>query len=146
MKCWTCKKDAHKKCTVCEAHYCSLKCQKEDWKKHKLFCYKYLHERLKAVVENTSKDTVKIYIRGNENRGPFTKGNLYTKYCSICELDFVLGEPKVISFENFDVKYYRCAKCSIKGSLLMRNFLPYDSKLLFMEVFLCLRKKEFSKI
>jgi hypothetical protein len=143
MKCWTCEKDAHKKCTVCGAHYCSEKCQKEDWKKHKLLCYKYLHERLRAVVENRSKDAVKICIRGNENREPFTKGNLYTNYCMICEEReyWIDKKTPIISFKNFDVEYQRCAKCFIKGSLLMPNFLPHDSELLFVEVFLCLREK-----
>ena len=43
-KCRRCRKQTKlMKCAVCEkVKYCSAKCQKEDWKRHKLFCRKKL--------------------------------------------------------------------------------------------------------
>lgn len=48
------------KCAVCKSdfiHYCSVKCQKKDWKNHKLFCKDLAEIGEKATVdkENTSK-------------------------------------------------------------------------------------------
>ena len=42
VKCRRCRKETKlMKCAVCEkVKYCSAKCQKEDWKRHKLFCGK----------------------------------------------------------------------------------------------------------
>ena len=42
LKCRRCRKKTKlMKCSVCEmVKYCSAKCQKEDWKRHKLFCGK----------------------------------------------------------------------------------------------------------
>ena len=37
--CVTCGKDAPKKCSICEnAHYCSVECQRANWKRHKPIC------------------------------------------------------------------------------------------------------------
>lgn len=175
MKCWMCKEDAQKQCSVCGAHYCSQKCQKEDWKSHKIICHKYLYQRLKASTENSQaspdlkfefstqailsfckitstnngKETLRIY--GNYQRyRPFTKGKLFNDYCAICENEvnyiWLTGRCKIImELENFDLEYVRCKKCSDKGRLLMPNFLPHDSELLSVTIFLCLREKRILK-
>lgn len=53
MECWgkNCWIVSKKHCKVCEAPYCSEKCQKENWKTHKLVCRKYLYQRLKCYLE-----------------------------------------------------------------------------------------------
>lgn len=39
--CRTCKKENARKCQGClRTHYCSTDCQKQDWQKHKLICFK----------------------------------------------------------------------------------------------------------
>ncbi|CAF1186512.1 unnamed protein product [Adineta steineri] len=39
QKCWTCGKPATSRCAKCHTtSYCSVKCQKKDWGKHKIIC------------------------------------------------------------------------------------------------------------
>lgn len=39
MKCNKCGKEGNKRCSKCKkVFYCSIKCQKDDWKDHKVIC------------------------------------------------------------------------------------------------------------
>ncbi|KAK0452244.1 hypothetical protein EV421DRAFT_886588 [Armillaria borealis] len=46
MSCIVCNEPAQHRCTRCKSRYCSQKCQRQDWKEHKVTC-----KALKTLLE-----------------------------------------------------------------------------------------------
>ena len=66
--CPICKKEAKLKCSACkDISYCGVKCQKNDWTNHKLFCFAKHHktnceEAMKTVLDNKPFDSISQYL------------------------------------------------------------------------------------
>mmetsp|Transcript_23669 Transcript_23669/g.65707 ORF Transcript_23669/g.65707 Transcript_23669/m.65707 type:complete len:140 (-) Transcript_23669:1046-1465(-) len=67
-KCQACQKEASKKCSRCNlAWYCSVECQKKDWKKHRSVCnsefqsnqYELHKKAFDAIIEKYNLKTEK---------------------------------------------------------------------------------------
>lgn len=41
MHCLVCSRQAEQMCHICSVYYCSARCQKDDWQKHKISCFTY---------------------------------------------------------------------------------------------------------
>ena len=149
-----CSSITTKQCSVCGVHYCSAKCQRNDWKEHKLICRKYLYQRLNIWVEKEKEDNKSLKEKGispqdqviilgnNAQNMPFTKGLFLERYCGICERQLQYKGSLInhmLTIKSINVEYARCETCESKNRMLMPNFLPYDSELLFVNIFLCLR-------
>jgi hypothetical protein len=93
--------DSKFRCSVCKAKYCSRKCQKLSWRKHKKYCNVSYIERMVSQINDMSFFGDRNRIRSNE------VGN-YRFFTSVsCE--------SIFGFNNIHQESYYCVFCQKAG-------------------------------
>ncbi|CAI2167999.1 13289_t:CDS:1 [Funneliformis geosporum] len=112
-KCGVCQKPSTSQCAKChQIYYCSKKCQKEDWKKHKISCGK-----LSVVKANEIIDRTEVAMNMPTSSFPNDKSEMLKHFTDMMfgiDKDNVANDWYVPDFEQEYAKIYPQEKDQIR--------------------------------